>query len=134
LIRARNGILRLQPDKEKKMSDGYMKSELVDGVCVLNWSVDHLDAANSSTFRTESAQHIKIATKVVLDLTGVTFIDSAGLGALLSVMRALGERSGEFRICCAPKAIQVLFELVRLHKILDIHETRAEAIAAFNKA
>lgn len=116
------------------MGDGYMKSELVDGVCVLNWSVDHLDAANSSTFRTESAQHIKAATKVVLDLTGVTFIDSAGLGALLSVMRALGERNGEFRICCAPKAIQVLFELVRLHKILDIHDTRTDAIAAFKKA
>jgi anti-sigma B factor antagonist len=113
------------------MSDGYMKSELVDGSCVLNWALDHLDAANSSTFRTESAQHIKTAKNVVLDLTGVTFIDSAGLGALLSVMRALGERGGEFKICCAPKAIQVLFELVRLHKILDIHETRAAALAAF---
>jgi anti-sigma B factor antagonist len=115
------------------MSDGYMKSEMVDGVCIINWQIDHLDAANSSTFRTESAQHIKAAKNVVLDLTGVVFIDSAGLGALLSVMRSLGERNGEFRICCAPKAIQVLFELVRLHKILDIHETRADALASFAK-
>lgn len=107
-----------------------VKGEREGDALILTLSVDHIDAGNSAVFRTQVLPLIQQANRVVLDLTGVTFIDSAGLGALLSVMRQLGERKGDFRICAAAKPIRVLFELVRLHKVLDIHETRADALAA----
>jgi len=116
------------------MSQVYMHSHQVDGICILEWKARHLDSRNTQEFKAQASTCSKASTKVILDLTGVTFIDSAGLGALLSLMRSVLERKGDFRICCAAKAIQLLFELVRINKIMDIHDTREEAIEASAKA
>jgi anti-sigma B factor antagonist len=115
------------------MGNSLVTGETQDGVVVLKVSGDHIDATNSKRFKDEVVPLIEEADKVVLDLTGVNFIDSAGLGALLSVMRNLTERDGEFRVCSVSRAIKVLFELVRLHKVLDIHLTLEEALSAFRE-
>ena len=112
------------------MSEQHMHSHLVGEVCILEWKTSHLDSSNTNEFKAQANAIIATSPKVILDLTGVTFIDSAGLGALLSLMRSLRERNGDFRLCCAAKAIQLLFDLVRINKILDIHGTQEEAIAA----
>ena len=112
------------------MDPVMVKNKLEGDTLILTLSVDHLDAGNSNLFRTQATPLIKSVKKVILDLSGVNFIDSAGLGALLSIMRNLGERGGDFRVCSVAKPVRVLFELVRLHKVLDIHETRTEALAA----
>ena len=112
------------------MNESIVRGERDGDALILSLTVDHLDAGNTAAFRAQATPLVQSVKRVVLDLTGVNFIDSAGLGALLSVMRNLGERNGDFRVCSASKAIKVLFELVRLHKVLDIHATRAEALAA----
>ena len=112
------------------MSDKIVKSERDGDSLILMLLIDHLDASNSGAFRAQIAPLIQAERKVILDLSGVNFIDSAGLGALLSVMRSLGERGGDFRMCSVSKPVHVLFELVRLHKVLDIYATRTEALAA----
>ena len=112
------------------MSKYIVNSEQVADSLVLLVSSDHIDASNVADFRAQSAPLAQSSNKVILDLTGVNFIDSAGLGSILSIMRGIGERGGDFRVCCVSKPIRVLFELVRLHKILDIHDTREEALAA----
>lgn len=111
------------------MSTIIVRSEPAGKSLVMRVESDHIDASNVADFRGQSTNLLQGATRVVLDLTGVTFIDSAGLGAILSIMRGIGERRGDFRVCSVSKPIRVLFELVRLHKILDIHETREEALA-----
>jgi anti-sigma B factor antagonist len=116
------------------MSHVDMHNHQIDDICILEWEPHHLDSRNTDEFKAQANTHIGSSTKVVLDLTAVTFIDSAGLGALLSLSRTMKERKGDFRVCCAGKAIQLLFELVRINKILDIHTTREEAIAASAKA
>ncbi len=112
------------------MSKYIVSGEQAGDRLVLLISSDHIDASNVADFRAQSAPLVQPVKKVVLDLTGVNFIDSAGLGSILSIMRGIGERGGDFRVCCVSKPIRVLFELVRLHKILDIHETREEALSA----
>ena len=112
------------------MSAAIISSEKAGNAIILTLSMDHLDAGNSAAFRTEAFPLIAAATKVILDLAGVAFVDSAGLGALLSLMRNLGERGGDFRVCSVAKPVQVLFELVRLNKILEIHATRDDALAS----
>lgn len=112
------------------MSAAIVNGEKAGNTLILTLSADHLDAGNSAVFRTEAFPLMEAATKVILDLTGVAFVDSAGLGALLSLMRNLGERGGDFRVCSVAKPVQVLFDLVRLNKILDIHATRDDALAS----
>ena len=48
-----------------------------------------------------------------------------------NVVQQIHEAGGDLKLCNLTKQVRALFELVRMHKILDIFETRAEAVAAF---
>ena len=112
------------------MNRSFLVSEEINDVLVFRLGIDFLDASNSGEYKTLSVPLLKNTQKLVFDLTGVTFIDSSGLGALLSTMRNLSERGGSFRVCNITPAIKVLFELVRINKILPIHITLEEALQA----
>ena len=59
-----------------------------------------LDAFSASSFRTDTAVFSRASKAVVLDLTGVGFVDGTGLAALLGVVRHCHERGLAVR-CCA---------------------------------
>jgi anti-sigma B factor antagonist len=74
---------------------------------------------------------VESATKLVFDMSAVQFVDSSGLGAILSCLRQLNARGGDLKVFGLSKGVRALFELVRMHKVVEIHNTREEAIAAF---
>ena len=61
----------------------------------------------------------------------VTFVDSAGLGAILSLFRKLNAQGGELKLCSVAGPVRLLFQLVRFHRVFDIFNTRDEAIKAY---
>jgi len=69
-------------------------------------------------------------SKVVFDLRELRFVDSSGLGAILSCLRQLNAKGGDLKLCEMTKPVRALFELVRMHKIFDIYVTRGEALRA----
>jgi len=93
--------------------------------------VDELDASNASELKRDIAPVLLANSKVVLDLSRVQFMDSSGLGAMLSCLRQLNARKGDLKLCGMSKQVRRAFELVRLDRILDIHASRAEAVRAF---
>ena len=103
----------------------------VDGVGLASVPVDELDASNSAEFKRDIAPVLQANTKVVLDLSRVRFMDSSGLGAMLSCLRQLTAKKGDLKLCGMSKQVRGAFELVRLHRIFDIYLTRAEAVLAF---
>jgi anti-sigma B factor antagonist len=70
----------------------------------------------------------------VLDLGKVQFVDSSGLGAILSASRQLLETGGDLKICSLTPPVRVLFELVRMHRVFDVLNDREEAVGAFARA
>ena len=68
---------------------------------------------------------------MIFDLAELRFVDSSGLGAILSSLRQLNANGGDLKLCGMSKPVRALFELVRMHKIFEIHETRDDAIRAF---
>ena len=70
--------------------------------------------------------------RVVLDMAGVKFVDSSGLGALISCLRQANGRKGDLRLCEMSRTVRALFELMRMHRVFNIHDTRADAVASFN--
>lgn len=103
----------------------------VDGVAVAAMPVDELDASNSGEFKRDIAQVLQAQTKLVLDLSQLRFVDSSGLGAMLSCLRQLSARGGDLKLCSMSKQVRALFELVRMHRIFDIYPTRDDAVHAF---
>jgi anti-sigma B factor antagonist len=65
----------------------------------------------------------------VLDLSGVTFIDSTGLGVLLNGLRRIHRVNGRMTLVCTNPTVLRLFHVTGLDSTFDIAPTRAEAIA-----
>lgn len=103
----------------------------VDDVAVAVVPVDELDAGNAGEFKRDIAPVLQTNSKVVLDLSRLNFVDSSGLGAMLSCLRQLSAKSGDLKLCGMSKQVRALFELVRMHRIFDIYGTREEAVSAF---
>lgn len=106
-------------------------TEEVDGVMVAIVPVDELDASNSGEFKRDIAPLLQSHSRVVLDLSQLNFVDSSGLGAMLSCLRQLSSKGGDLKLCCMSKPVRALFELVRMHRIFDIYDTKEEAVNAF---
>ena len=70
------------------------------------------------------------ASTVVVDLTGVEFLDSQGLGALLRGTRRLGGGAERFRLVVPDPQIRRLFEITALDRVFPLDETREQALAA----
>lgn len=89
-----------------------------------------LDALSAPDFKARMTGALTgAAPKVVLDLSLVAFIDSAGLASILSLLKGLPE-GGEFRIAGPRDAVRAVFRLTRLDKVLPLHDTVEDAAAA----
>jgi anti-sigma B factor antagonist len=67
-------------------------------------------------------------SRIVLDFTGVEFIDSTGLSVLLNALRRLGRVAGALSVVCTNPTVLRLFEITRLDATFDIVATRDEAL------
>lgn len=100
-----------------------------DAAVVVGVPVDHLDAGNTKDFKAAMDPLLLQYTTVILNLESVQFIDSSGLGSLLSCLRTVNGRNGELRLFGMSKPVQAMFELVRMHRLFAIYNTREEALA-----
>lgn len=93
--------------------------------------LDELDASNAPEFKRDITPVVEANTKLVFDMSQLQFVDSSGLGAILSCLRQLSAKGGDLKLCCMSKQVQSAFELVRMHRIFEIYPTREEAVRAF---
>ena len=68
--------------------------------------------------------------KVVVDLSGCTFIDSTGLGALIAAAKRIGELEASLSLVIADQNVLKVFEVTGLDQIFSIHRTRDSAVGA----
>jgi len=69
--------------------------------------------------------------KFLLDFGGTGYIDSSGLGALVSISKKVREDGGELRLAGLNDDLRSLFELTKLDTLFAIAETPAQALANF---
>ena len=83
--------------------------------------VARLDASTVREFKRE-CQKIWISkiNDVWVDLSQVTFLDSSGIGALLSLYKLLPTSNPSFKLRRVQPAVQAMIELLRLHRIFDV--------------
>lgn len=105
--------------------------EQIGEVAVAELPVQELDASNAAEFKRDIAPVLETHSKLVIDLGRLCFADSSGLGAFISCLRRLNAKGGDLKLCRMSKQVRTLFELVRMHRIFDIFETREEAVQAF---
>jgi len=91
-----------------------------------------LDAKIAGEFKEKIAGHITHGdSQIVLDLSAVTFVDSSGLGAIVSCLKML-RGQGQLVLCGMPDTVMSTFKLTRMDKVFRILPTHVEAIAALS--
>ena len=73
------------------------------------------------------------ATTLVLDLKELEFLDSSGLGALVSCLRRVKEKKGEIKLAGLRPEVRSIFDITRVSRLFDICENAADAVKAFKK-
>lgn len=69
--------------------------------------------------------------KVLIDFTNTGYIDSSGLGALVSLSKKLRDAGGELRLAGLNEDLRTLFELTKLDTLFTIADTADAALASF---
>jgi anti-anti-sigma factor len=107
-----------------------LEYEQKDGVTVVRLS-GRLDAAGAGEIRNQLQELAdNNDSLILLNFHGVDFIDSTGLGLVVSIYRRVREHGRDLVVCSLTPQARTLFELTRMHRILDIHETEELALEA----
>lgn len=61
--------------------------------------------------------------KILLDFAGVTFMDSAGLGSLVLLLKMVRSHGGKLYLCNVNDQIKMLFELTNMNQVFNIYDT-----------
>jgi anti-sigma B factor antagonist len=69
--------------------------------------------------------------KVLIDFTRASYIDSSGLGVLVSLSKKIRDEGGDLRLAGLNEDLKTLFELTKLDTLFAITDSAAEALAAF---
>ncbi len=70
----------------------------------------------------------------VIDLSLVSYIDSGGLGSLVSSLRRVREKQGDIRIASLSDKVRKVFELTRVYRIFDIYDSSEAAVCSYQTA
>ncbi|MGB7846642.1 MAG: STAS domain-containing protein [Candidatus Acidiferrum sp.] len=71
--------------------------------------------------------------KILLNLAGVNYIDSSGLGALVSAFTSVRKSGGELKLLNLTEKVDNLMEITKLYTVFDITDNEAEAVKSFGR-
>ena len=69
--------------------------------------------------------------KILLNLGEITYIDSSGIGELISAFTSTRNQGGEMKLLNLTKKTRDLLQITKLYTVFDIKDDEAQAIAAF---
>lgn len=109
-----------------------VKTQMQGDVAVVHVSGKLMGGPESEHLRAEVKKLIDEGVKkFVINLKGVPWINSTGLGALMSVYTSVQRSEGSLKLCHVSDRIQSLFMITKLLTIFDTHHSEEEAVAAF---
>jgi anti-sigma B factor antagonist len=110
------------------------KTETIGDVTIVAVNAKELDADNADAFRRAIAPVLNDCRKLVLDLDQVQFVDSRGCGAIIACLKQIAPAGGDLKLCRVTPPVRTVFDLIRMHRICQIVNTREEAVEAFRNS
>lgn len=86
-----------------------------------------IDLATTSRFRSAVGEAIETNNHVIINMTGVTYMDSSGFGTLLSATKKLRPAGGSIHLVGCNDVIERMLQITRLATIFGMHQTEEEA-------
>jgi anti-sigma B factor antagonist len=104
-----------------------LNQEIINGYSVIFINEERIDAHNSGELKDYLLQRIEQGdVNIVVQLEQVKFIDSSGLGALLSGFKHAATKSGKLVLACCNPRVLSMFELTRLNRVFEVYKDVSE--------
>ena len=97
---------------------------------VLKVVAESLETDNVAGFRSAITPMLDKSAHFIIDLSDVEFMDSTGLGSMLSCLRIVKSKGGTLKLCNLTPEVKQLFEMVMMDRVFDIFGTADEAMAS----
>ena len=106
----------------------------VDGVTVVDLS-GRITLGEGSVLLRDSIRDLiaKGTKKILLNLGDVTYIDSSGIGELVSAFTTVRNQGGELKLLNLTKKVHDLLQITKLYTVFDVKDDEATAIGSFKK-
>ncbi len=106
----------------------------VDGIAVVDMS-GRITLGEGSVVLRDTVRDLvtKGQKKILLNLGDVTYIDSSGIGELVSAFTAVRREGGELKLLNLTKKVHDLLQITKLYTVFDIKDDEATAIQSFTK-
>jgi anti-sigma B factor antagonist len=72
--------------------------------------------------------------KILINLADVSYIDSSGIGELVSAYTAVTNQGGQLKLLKLTKKVHDLLQITKLYTVFDVHDDEAEAVGSFEKS
>ena len=108
------------------------KTRQVDGIAVVDVS-GRITLGEETKLLRETVQRLLGGgeKEILLNLAEVSFIDSAGLGELVSAFMSVRNRGGDLKLLQLTRRVHDLLQITKLYTVFDISDDEAEAIQSF---
>ncbi|UCF63300.1 MAG: STAS domain-containing protein [bacterium] len=104
----------------------------VEDVRILNIQ-GFLDAHTAPNFENELQKLIKENSfKIIVNLDGLQYISSAGLGVFMGVIEDIRNNGGDLKICCAAPKVFKVFDLLGFPSLYEFYDSEEKAISNFS--
>jgi len=109
-------------------------SRKVDGVTIVDLS-GRITLGEGSVVLRDTVKELSTQgnKKILLNLGDVTYIDSSGIGELVSAYTSVRNAGGELKLLNLTKKVHDLLQITKLYTVFDISDEEASAIASFNR-
>jgi anti-sigma B factor antagonist len=112
-----------------------IKTRQVDGITIMDCSGRITLGEGSVTLR-DSVRDLlsKGSKKILLNLGDVTYIESSGIGELVSAFTTVKNQGGDLKLLNLTKKVHDLLQITKLYTVFDVKDDEASAVASFARA
>ena len=91
-----------------------------------------LDVAGAPTLKDAISETLKNGqARVVIDMEGVSFVDSTGLGSVIAALKQIRSSKGDLRLAAPNQQVRVVLELTTLDRVFPYYSSVEEALTGF---
>ena len=107
----------------------------VDGVTIVDLS-GRITLGEGSVVLRDAIKDLlaKGQKKILLNLGDVSYIDSSGIGELVSAFTSVRNQGGELKLLHLTKKVHDLLQITKLYTVFDVKDDEASAVASFARA
>lgn len=109
-----------------------VQTRQVENVATVVAPTGRLDVAGAPALKEAISEAVKEGPRhIVIDMEGVSFVDSTGLGSVIAALKQVRGNQGELRLAAPNQQVRVVLELTTLDRVFPYYATVEEALTGF---